>query len=105
MKEYDIVFLPAANQDLEEIADYLAGYYESTVTKFRAALLKKIESIRRNPYICQKSRYSDKYRRAIINDYVLYYAIDEDKNLITVYLVIHVSRDVERYLVRLNIFT
>ena len=57
MSEYKIDFLPQANQDLEEIADYLAQYYLSTVEKFRKALKEKINIIRVNPFICQKSLY------------------------------------------------
>ncbi len=105
MKKYEIEFLPVANQDLEEIAAYLAQYYKSTVAKFRLSLLKKFESIGANPYSCEKSCYSEKFRRAVINDYILYYAVDEVKKLVTVYMVIHSSRDVERYLERLDNFT
>ena len=103
MIKYSIEFLPQAYDDIESIADTLAQFYKSTVSNFRSSLEKKIEQICTNPFSCPISLYSEKFRLAIIDDNILYYEVNESTQMITVYIVIHSSRDIENFLSKLLI--
>jgi len=101
MHKYQIVFSQQANQDLEDIAEYLSQFYSRTVDNFKNALVNKLNTISENPLSCPVSMYSNKYRRAIINDYIMYYSINTEDYVVIIYIIIHSSRDIEKYLSKL----
>ncbi len=51
---YEIEYLPVAEQDLEDIADYLSQFYPSTLRKFMNRLEKHLSSLQDMPYIGAK---------------------------------------------------
>ena len=94
---YKAVFLPEARGDSEEIREYLSQYYESTVRNFFALLKKRINSIKSNPFIAPPYLERPSYRRLVVEDYLVFYKVDEDKKLIEIHRILHGSRDISRY--------
>lgn len=89
---YEIAYLPVAEQDLEDIADYLSQFYPSTLKKFMNMLEKHLSSLRDMPYI--GTEYGD-YRKLVASDYLIFYKVLEEQNLIKIYRVLHGARDSE----------
>ena len=99
--EYDVKFLPGADQNLLEIDEYLNKFYPSTAAKFFEKLDKKLLLLKTQPYIGVKYIPHPKYRRLIIGDYLAFYIVDEDNRNIEVYRILHGSQDMEQHLSKL----
>ena len=96
--KYTVVFLPEARADSEEIRQYLSQYYESTVSNFFALLKERISYLKLNPSIAQSYADRPSYRRLVVDDYLVFYKVDEDRKLIGIHRILHGSRDVGRYI-------
>ena len=95
---YRLAFLPEAWTDAEEVRQYLSQYYESTAKNFFALLKKKTAALKANPYICEQYQERPTYRKMIVDDYLLFYKVNEDKKLVEIHRIVHGSRDIGRYL-------
>jgi len=96
--KYQIVFLPEARGDSEEIRQYLSQYYESTVRNFFSLLKNRIDSLKTNPFMAPVYPGRPSYRRLVVDDYLVFYKVDEDKKLIEIHRILHGSRDIGRYI-------
>ena len=96
--EYDIRFLPGADQNLLEIDEYLSQFYPSTAAKFFEKLDKNLLLLKEQPYIGTKYIPNPKYRRLIVDDYLVFYIVDEAPRKVEIYRVLHGSRDIEQHL-------
>ena len=96
--KYIIVFLPEAMEDSKDIRQYLSQYYESTVRNFFTLLKKRTDSLKSNPYIAQTYPERPSYRRMVVDDYLVFYKVDEDKKLIEIHRILHGSRDIGRFI-------
>lgn len=89
---YEIEYLPVAELDLEEIADYLSRFYPSTLKKFMNILEKHLSSLQDMPYI--GTEYGG-YLKLVALDYLVFYKVLEEQNLIKIFRVLHGARDSE----------
>ena len=86
---YEIQYLPLAEQDLEDIAFYLSQFYPSTLKKFMNMLEKHISNLQDMPHM--GTQYGD-YHKLVALDYLVFYKILEEQNLIKIYRVLHGAR-------------
>ena len=85
---YKLIVTSLAENDLSEIAKYIASDLSAPQAALR--FIDKVENcydnILLNPMmypLCDNERLkSKKYRKAIINNYIMFYRIDENKKLI-----------------------
>jgi addiction module toxin, RelE/StbE family len=89
---YKIVYLPVAEQDINDIASYLSQFYENTVGKFITSLDKSISRLSDNPYIGTAYR---SYRKLVVSEYLVFYKVDDEDNVVIIFRVLHSSRDTE----------
>lgn len=79
MKKYDMRYLPAAEEDLVEIVDYLLEHSINAAHRFIDELDALEESLSAFPEQRPLSKYkrlrSKGYRMAIIGDYLLFYTL------------------------------
>ena len=95
MQSYNIRYLPIAEDDLNEIVDYLLEYSTDAANAF----IDKLESLESRlsifpesaPSIRDKRLQSMGYRVAVIGDYLLFYTLRNE----TVYVmrIIHSKRN------------
>jgi addiction module RelE/StbE family toxin len=93
-----MVFLPEAMADAEEIQRYLSQYYESTVRNFFTLLKGRIDTLKSNPYMAPAYPRRPEYRQLVVEDYLVFYKVDEDKKLIEIHRILHGSRDIGRFI-------
>jgi plasmid stabilization system protein ParE len=96
--KYKLTFLLEARADSEEIRQYLAQYYESTVKKFFEKLKKRTTSLKSNPFLDQIYLERPAYRQLAADDYLVFYKVHEHKKYIEIHRILHCSRDIERYI-------
>jgi len=100
---YDVKLLGIAENDIDEICEYLSQFYPSTPGKFLDALDKDLENVSRNPYMYPIYEYNKKYRRIVTNDYLVFYKIDEETNFVRVYRILHGKQNISTVLEKLQI--
>ena len=96
---YSLEYLPAARQDLVEIATYIRDRLGNAAAADRLArmLVKKCESISVFPYAYPVHTpvfpRSFGYRKAVVHHYMIIYQVNEEKKRVTIYRVIYGKRD------------
>ena len=93
-------FLENAESDLSCIEDYLSQYYASSFREFFNKLKEKVLLLERMPYMCPVYEDDRFFRRMIINDYLLFYSVDEKRNLVIVHRIIHSKRDISSQILK-----
>jgi len=96
--KYKVVFLPEAMSDADEIRQYLSQYYSNTVRKFLDLLRKRIGTLRDNPHLAQAYPDRPSYRRLVVENYLVFYKVNEVTGIIEIHRILHGSRDISRYL-------
>lgn len=96
---YDVRFLPAARQDMVDIARYIAVELKAAdaarapIEAFSAA----VERLAEFPYACRlflpPRPLKREYRAMPVKNYMLFYWIEEEKKSITVARVLYCGRD------------
>ena len=97
---YSIEILPIAQQDLTEIARYVAVTLDSPQAAERLAeqLIDGIRSLRNLP--CRRPVYhpirnlEHEYRALRVENYLVFYWVDENPQLVTVARVIYAKSDI-----------
>lgn len=101
---YKLEYLPIACQDMVEIVRYISGELENPAAADRLAeeLIEAGDSIPAFPYA--NPAYTPirplkhEYRKLLVQNYFMFYWVDEDKQLVTVACVIYARRDFEQLL-------
>ena len=95
MRNYDVFYLPAAEDDLNEIADYLSEYNTDTANAFIDKLEKLEKQLSKFPEsiaLVRNKRLRNKgYRMAVIGDYLLFYTMRNER--VYVMRIIHGKRN------------
>jgi len=93
---YRAVFTPSADQDMDDIEQYLSQFYTSTVKNFFLALEDKVSMLENMPYSCPEYEKDPYFRRMVINDYLLFYSVDEAQELIIIHRIFHNKRNISQ---------
>ena len=99
---YNVKLLGIAETDIDNICEYLSQFYPSTPGKFLDALDVNFENISHNPYMYPTYKYNKEYRRIVTDDYLVFYKIDEEKNLVKVYRILHGKQNINTILEKLE---
>ena len=90
-----VYILKLARNDLQEIRLYLSDFGENPPTKFRDSFEKFCSQVSDMPYIFGQYGQNPLYRKAVIvYDYLVFYRVDENKNIIKIYRVLHGKRNI-----------
>ena len=96
--DYKLIILKQAEKDLDEILDYKSKFYAGTADRFMDELEKRFDNIAGNPYICQKYIHDNRYLRAVVMDYLLFYRVIDKTHTVKVYRILHGKRNIDTYL-------
>jgi len=91
---YRIAYSDDARQDMKEIVTYLSQFYASTARNFTDKMKKQVSALKDLPYICQAYEDDPYFRRMVIDNYLLFYAVDEEQQLVVVHRLFHSKRDI-----------
>ena len=95
---FRVIFLKEAEADMDFIEEYLSSYYESTVRNFFDTLKKQVFMLEDTPYMCQVYEEDSFFRRMVVEDYLLFYSVDEARNWVFIHRIFHHSRNVSMQL-------
>ena len=98
---YNLEYLPVARQDMVEIVRYISRELNNPAAADRLAveLIEAGDGIPAFPYAnpaCIPVRpLKYEYRKLLVQNYLMFYWVDEEKKLVTVARVIYAKRDYE----------
>ena len=95
---YEINHTADADADIDGIIDYLKQFYPSTPLRFLDELVRVESFLRINPYMYPIFFARPKYRKALVNNYQVFYKVDDVKGIVKIHRVIHGARDIPRHL-------
>ncbi|GAB5085671.1 type II toxin-antitoxin system RelE/ParE family toxin [Ruminococcus sp. 25CYCFAH16] len=101
---YTIEYLPIAGRDMVDIAKYIGVKLENPEAAERLAekMIEAAEKLTDMPYKCPVyipvKPLRHEYRKLIVQNYIMFYWVDEDKKLITIARVVYSGRDYENLL-------
>lgn len=96
---YKLEYLPIALQDIVEIVNYISHTLKNpeAASNLAESFVAKAESLLIFPYknpVCQLIRpLKHEYRKILVENYLIFYWVDEEKKLVTVARVIYAKRD------------
>lgn len=101
---YKLEYLPAARKDMLEIVQYISRELQNPDAADRLAveLVDAAKRVLTFPYAtpaCQLIRpLKHEYRKILVQNYLMFYWVDEEKRLVTVARMIYAKRDYGRLL-------
>ena len=95
---YKLEYLPVARKDMLEIVRYISGELQNPDAAARLAA----ESVLTFPYATPAYQpirpLKHEYRKILVQNYLMFYWVDEEKKLVTVARVVYAKRDYGRLL-------
>ena len=96
--KYRIRFLQTARSDLKHCEEYLIQYSREAAADFYASLDRILYSLQTMPFMFQKYDRLPQYRRFIVGKYSVFYVVDESRNLISIYRILHNAMNMNKHL-------
>jgi len=93
MADYSVRLLGCAEADLAEICAYLTQFYPGTPSRFLEALDKGLSLAANNPRTYPLYE-GTAYRKIIVQNYIVFYQIDDEEKAVKVYRILHGKRDI-----------
>ena len=94
---YKLEYLPVARKDMLEIVRYISGELQNPDAADHLA-----ESVLTFPYATPAYQpirpLKHEYRKILVQNYLMFYWVDEEKKLVTVARVVYAKRDYGRLL-------
>ena len=81
MINFNIILLPTAKADLNEMVDYLSQFYPSTALKQYDRIIEKINQLKQFPLMCEEYQLpvsTFQYRRMVVDNYLVFYVVYEE---------------------------
>ena len=101
---YKLEYLPVAQRDMVEIVRYISGELQNLAAADRLAmeLVNAAESVLTFPYALPSYQpirsLKREYRKILVQNFLMFYWVDEEKKLVTVARVVYAKRDISRLL-------
>ena len=101
---YTIEYLPIAKSDMVDIAKYIGVKLENpeAAESLAEKMIEAAEKLTDMPYKCPVyipvKPLRHEYRKLIVQNYIMFYWVDEDKKRITIARVVYSGRDYENLL-------
>ena len=90
-------FSTLTRSDLKEINSYLREHGEKPSQAFRKSFESFCSQVSNFPFMYSICEYHTEYRKAVIAfDYLVYYKVDNAKNEILIFRVLHGKRNVKQ---------
>ena len=101
---YKLEYLPVAQRDMVEIVRYISGELQNPTAADRLVmeLVNAAESVLTFPYALPSYQpirsLKREYRKILVQNFLMFYWVDEEKKLVTVARVVYAKRDISRLL-------
>ena len=101
---YRLSYLPVANRDITDIVNYIAETLAApqAALELLEALDESITGLKDFPYACRVyqtvKQLEREYRILTVNNYAVFYTVNESDKVVEIYRVIYAKRDLGRLL-------
>lgn len=101
---YTLEYLPIARRDMVDIAKYIGVKLANPTAAERLAekIIESAEKLTDMPYKCPVytpiNPLMHEYRKLIVQNYIMFYWVDEDKKLVTISRIVYSGRDYKKLL-------
>lgn len=98
---YKIKYTPEAKEDISDIFNYIVNILnnKTAANNLKSKLLKEEKNIQMFPYgnpeISSTGLMKYKHRRSIVNNYEIFYIIDETKKSIIITRILHHKQNIK----------
>ena len=96
--KYKVRYLVTARHDREAIRAYMNQYSSSAATRIFEKIKRNMEYVKENPYIYEVYERRPKFRRMVVEDYLVFYQINEIEMLVDVHRILHGMMDIQKLL-------
>ena len=96
--KYKVKNLPIANQDLVAIDKALEEYPNKAGRLFQE-IHKKLKQLEDMPHMWPQYSHNMKYRKMVLEDYLLFYQVDDGAREVRVYRILYGKMDIPRHIV------
>ena len=96
MKKYPVRLQDGIKEDIENIIRFKGWYSSSAPSRIVAKILDCLDDLAFMPYLGHVSDYDSDYRQISVEDYMIFYLVDEEREAIEVHYILHQSRNTER---------
>ncbi len=96
MIAYKIVFSETAKTDIVDMLEVLSHYYENTALNQYDKIMESIGRLAHSPFMCEVYHKRKQYRRLVVQDYLVFYQIDEENRAVKIYRVLYGKRDITK---------
>ena len=93
--KYKAKYLSTARKDREEIKAYLNQFSSKAYARLVGKIRRNIEYAKTNPYMYEVYERRPKFRRMVVEDYLVFYKINESERLIEVHHILHGMIDIQ----------
>lgn len=97
MQEYNIVFSETAENDLDDIVEYLSNFSPNIARRYYDEIMVKTLSLEIMPQRCafvQDEKLRKKgYRWLFIRNYTIFFVIDEEHNIVDIRAIMYSGRE------------
>ena len=97
MQEYNVVFSETAENDLDEVVEYLSNFSPSIARRYYDEIMVKSLSLtlmpQRCPFVQDKALRERGYRWLFVRNYTIFYVIDEPNTLVDIQAIMYSGRE------------
>ena len=94
--KYKVQYLVTAKQDRESIKTYLNQFSLTAAKRLFDKIKRNMEYVKENPYMFKAYERRPQFRRMVIEDYVVFYKVDESTKTIEVHNILHGMMDLKQ---------
>jgi toxin ParE1/3/4 len=96
--KYKLLFSPESKEDAKAIRLYLRQFSVKAPARFKSLIQEKLDKVRVYPQMYTTYRYQPKYRCIPIENYLLFYEVNDQEKVIYIYRILHGAQDTRSYL-------
>jgi len=93
--KYRAKYLITAKQDREAIKEYLNQFSTKAAARVFAKIKRNVEYAKSNPYIYEVYERRPNFRRIVVEDYLVFYQVNEKERLIEIHHILHGMIDIQ----------
>ena len=96
--KYKLIYMDLVLDDMAAVKRYFSGFYPGTWPRFAQKLEDGISALSSMPYISEAYRSGSDYRCLVVEDYLVFYKVNETEKDVYIHRILHGARDIQRFL-------
>lgn len=95
---YKALYLPPAITDIFDIEAYLSEFSFAAADRFAKAIAQSVSTLTELPLIGPAYERDPFFRKMVLDDYLLFYSVDDKRQQIVVHRIFHHSREIAQHM-------